>query len=298
MDAAANFLIRFYEDFCDPGFPACFFTSPIAAPGRFGRQQFFEAFELVNPGLSICAVCDETGFLTKPEGTSRGELDHYFPKSHYPHLSCHPFNLVPTCHFCNGPIKGSQDPLDVAGMRYSLSEIFVPYRGDSFKERAFLKLKFSQRNSSEFEKLSPRRNQTLRQAPLSFESTYKVLSRWQARNTNIGESIFRKIKSKIRCITFSSDPTQQLPEMVRQLDVLIGELYQEQGGEPYLFAMTWWLAKLSNEQLVPVAQGAQSQSSFWAVLNGLIKNKVANPPPTWIPKTEERRGRKLRQEVR
>lgn len=296
-NAAAEFLERFYFDLCSTsGLPACIFSKSVIS-GRFDRARFFENFESSNPKLEICAICDETGFLTKPKGTPRGEIDHFFPKSRYPHLACHPFNLVPTCHLCNGTVKGSRDPLDGNGRRYRLEEIFVPYRGESFADRAYLKLRTSKLNSAIFEELRPRRSYTLRQASLSFEATYEIPSRWLARNKNIGERIFKEIKSRISCLPFSPAPDAQVREMVRQIDVLIGEFHEGQGTDPYRFAMMWWLSKLSKEQLVPVAEGKQKHSSFWAELSRYVKNVSSMQQPLRTRKTIERQGQRMRQEV-
>ncbi len=295
--AAADFLKQFYIDLCgESGLPACIFSN--APPtGKFGRPQFFEAFEAFNSTLEICAICDETGFVTKPRGTYRGEIDHYFPKSRYPHLACHPLNLVPTCHSCNALIKLSRDPLDGNGKRYLLEEIFIPYRGGSCSERAYLKIHDPKLSSATFEELKPRHGYDLREAPSSFEVTYEIPSRWQARNKNIGVKIFQELKARISLFTFSPAPDAQVHEMVRLVDALIGELYERQGADPYRFAMTWWLAKICAEELIPFAEGKKRHSSFWDVLRELIINTGPRLHPVRIPRTAERRGRRMRQEV-
>lgn len=41
----------------------------------------------------VCPYCDGPNIAP--------ELDHYYPKSKFPFLSCSPLNLVPACHLCN-----------------------------------------------------------------------------------------------------------------------------------------------------------------------------------------------------
>lgn len=53
----------------------------------------------------VCPYCDNNLRTT--------ELDHFLPKDDFPFLSCHPDNLIPSCHGCNsGSRKGTKVPLD------------------------------------------------------------------------------------------------------------------------------------------------------------------------------------------
>ncbi len=53
----------------------------------------------------VCPYCDN--YLQKTE------LDHFLPKDGFPFLSCHPDNLIPSCHDSNsGSHKGTTVPLD------------------------------------------------------------------------------------------------------------------------------------------------------------------------------------------
>lgn len=63
------------------------------------------AFVAANPEAKACPACDhDIG-----QGT---DADHYLPKSLYPFLSVHPYNLIPLCLYCNQRVKGSVDPID------------------------------------------------------------------------------------------------------------------------------------------------------------------------------------------
>lgn len=58
-----------------------------------------------NKNLKVCPYCDN--YLQKTE------LDHFLPKDDFPFISCHPDNLIPSCHDSNsGSHKGTTVPLD------------------------------------------------------------------------------------------------------------------------------------------------------------------------------------------
>lgn len=54
--------------------------------------------------MRVCPYCD--GSNDSPE------LDHYYPKRHYPFLACSPWNLIPSCSVCNSiTAKGDGSPI-------------------------------------------------------------------------------------------------------------------------------------------------------------------------------------------
>lgn len=71
---------------------------------------------LLFTGLTVCPYCNRqhiTTVYTDENGKARGHIDHYFPKSKYPHLSLSLYNLVPSCSTCNSSLKRDSDELDV-----------------------------------------------------------------------------------------------------------------------------------------------------------------------------------------
>jgi 5-methylcytosine-specific restriction endonuclease McrA len=160
--AGADFLRRFYVDLCSPaGLPGCIFSEPVG--GSFGRQDLLAAFKDANRHLHVCAVCDETGYHTTLRGHIYAELDHYLPESVYPHLACHPFNLVPICHHCNAMIKGKANPLQgLARNRLSVEDIFLPYRETGLGSRTYLQVRpGGALTEAEFGELRPREESNL-----------------------------------------------------------------------------------------------------------------------------------------
>lgn len=61
-----------------------------------------------NRNLRTCPYCNRqyiTPYYSK-SGKVRADLDHFWPKSEFPHFSMSIYNLVPCCKFCNSSLKG------------------------------------------------------------------------------------------------------------------------------------------------------------------------------------------------
>lgn len=60
-------------------------------------------------GVEVCPYCNRSYIFTSKKEEKgketkyicRPEIDHYFPKSLFPYLSCTPANFIPSCHQCN-----------------------------------------------------------------------------------------------------------------------------------------------------------------------------------------------------
>lgn len=62
-------------------------------------------------GLNVCPYCNRQYISTyySQKGRTRGDLDHFFPKTLYPFLSLSFYNLIPSCKVCNSSLKGSKE---------------------------------------------------------------------------------------------------------------------------------------------------------------------------------------------
>jgi hypothetical protein len=126
--AIKKLLVLFYDDLLAGGFP------PAVHGGEHAltRDRLLESFESANPKLGVCPACDGQ----KP-GKVRGKLladtDHYLPKSLYPFLAVHPWNLVPICLECNQRIKRAKDPVDFHDSA-PLPNTFLPYVSGAYEE--------------------------------------------------------------------------------------------------------------------------------------------------------------------
>lgn len=105
----------------------------------FGYDNFCESKKIWNAyefcrrlKTSVCPYCNREYIFTIgdiKDKTVRPELDHFFPKSRYPYLSCSFFNFIPSCHICNH------------GKRESGTGIIYPYEED-FGEKFPVRVKF------------------------------------------------------------------------------------------------------------------------------------------------------------
>lgn len=112
---------------CDPlydiagrGFPSD--SSSPKFSGKLLRQQYATINNLLG---RVCPVCVGEILFTKGEGQN----DHYFPRSKFPTLTLHPYNLLPTCPSCNGPsFKHEKSPVEETDAGPGeLQTVFLPY---------------------------------------------------------------------------------------------------------------------------------------------------------------------------
>jgi hypothetical protein len=246
--AGTRFLVQFYDDFRGRGLPGCLFTNDEIR--SFGAQDFLKAYINENNRLCVCPVCDETGFFTVSGDAVRTDIDHYLPKSYYPHLAVHPFNLLPLCHLCNSAVKGQVDPLDGGdGRRRSLQDIWLPYRENGLSTQTFLEVNTYVDQGTDFFIVQPRSNGDLRERIDVLAQVFDLPQRWSERRDQIGEKLFRRIRSYSRYIPISEE--EMSGSSARDpLDELLGIFYTEDlSREPFVFPMAWWLAKLIDEEL-------------------------------------------------
>lgn len=115
----------------------------------FGYDNFcnskknWNAYELCKKlGITVCPYCNREYIFAvgnTKEKKTRPEIDHFYPKSDYPYLSCSLYNFIPSCHNCNH------------GKRDFEEDILYPYAEEFGKDIVF-RAKYTQndtpRNSS------------------------------------------------------------------------------------------------------------------------------------------------------
>jgi hypothetical protein len=269
-----KFLERFYVDLCSPAkLPSYLFSEPGA--GDFGRQEFLDEFVKANETLYVCAACDESSYFTIVEGNIRTDIDHYLPKSLYPHFSCHPYNLIPICKLCNQTsIKGNKDPLEALtsnGDRLSLADIYLPYRRPGLGTKTYLQVRLVKPGEDQrevdwvkLEKLVPRDASDLSINRLIevLEAVYKIPNRWtqDGRVDKISETLFRRIRQFLgdgTCMPLGIDTPLAVYNILNQL--LYYLYYEDQSKDPFAFAMTWILLALLSEELL--AQESETEQT-------------------------------------
>ena len=77
--------------------------------GHRQKPDFMEHFKKLN--IKSCPFCNNNYIYFYEEGAKKfntlATLEHYYPKSKYPHLSLSFYNLIPSCNTCNSKFKGS-----------------------------------------------------------------------------------------------------------------------------------------------------------------------------------------------
>lgn len=253
--AAGEFLRQFYEDLgSDGGLPA----AVVGRAESFSRHDFLRAFSAANDGMYVCASCDEARIGTRTKGRLRTDIDHFFPKSVYPHLSVHPYNLVPICHSCNSYTKGTVDPLLDGGARCLPADLVLPYRSEGLATHAYLAVDLKAwRNTA----LRRRRSRKAR-GPFAFKPrkpqgasdgqirgvarVADIPARWNEAEVvhEIGETAFRRLSQFLRAQSEALDDPQQLLD---KLDEFLGVLDSENlRRDPLTFPIQWLLAHLAD----------------------------------------------------
>lgn len=73
------------------------------------KSIFMEHFKKLN--IKSCPFCNNNYVYFYKEGAKQfntlATLEHYYPKSKYPHLSLSFYNLIPSCSTCNSKFKGN-----------------------------------------------------------------------------------------------------------------------------------------------------------------------------------------------
>lgn len=282
---AKDFLYAFYDLWSDPGFDPYLFSHPLN--GMYTRQHFVEEFAEKNPKLYLCAICDSTAYRTRTDARAYTSVEHFFPRSIYPHLSCHPHNLIPICSLCNSYIKGDKDPMQLGGDSISMADLVLPYQSnEGFSKLAYVTLRprhpIDRRRHPLTVKMKPRQDFDPGKKIDAFNSLYRVEERWDNVLEQIEEQAFRRM-----CQFFALDlalgTTLTDSEQVRQrLDLLMALTHRDNlGKDPFAFLITWML-KHYVDQLETQGEGAiiykelkdwaESHSKRWEELKELAED--------------------------
>ena len=102
-------------------------------------------------GIEVCPYCNRSyTFTTKIDNNSqtikyicRPEIDHFFPKSIFPYLSCTPANFIPSCHQCNHKKSDDYNTTDVN------THTVYPYL-ESFSKNTVFKITYKDSDRKEY----------------------------------------------------------------------------------------------------------------------------------------------------
>lgn len=238
-----EFLVYFYKSL-EGGLANILFWRDPCSYEKYGREQFFAAFERENPDQHVCAICDEHRPLTILRGEYSSDIEHYFPKSIYPHLACHPYNLIPICGPCN-TAHLDKDPLKATGGRRVLSEIFLPYRAEGIARQGVVKLDWQNTKDSPILTIQSREgvDDIFRAKLQAFSQIYDIPGRWQGRIHQIGEQLWRNIRHYVRVEVENGEETDVL-QLKAELEQLLGYLFEDLGKSPWAYVLIWYLGNI------------------------------------------------------
>lgn len=279
-ERAARFLLYFYKEILSEdtaSFPAELFTGEDRKP--FGRKELLEAFfaEKENQGLEICPACDGSYYFMRGQKKDGQEiihafLDHYLPESRYPHFACHPYNLVPVCHFCNSSVKGEKDPLLKEGVRQPLYRSALPYGAIDLGSYTYLDVQVKVPGKPvTIEALRPRSDKAgpaddgLQKAIEVIGRVYDIPARWTKASNTISEALFRRIQQFLgnsstlaTALPIGFDVPNEVNNLLEQLLFYLSDKDQDFRKDPFAFAMTWVLVALINEYVQPAIEAQKN----------------------------------------
>lgn len=250
LEGAQKFLTYFYEEGLDSGLSGALFDKNPCNFSKYGRAQFFEAFERENPEQYVCAICDEHRHMTILRGEYFSDIEHYFPKSIYPHLACHPYNLIPICKQCN-TAHLDKDPLRAPdGHRRILGEIFLPYRSESIAQQGLLKLDWQKTKDSPILGIQSLidGDDTFRTKLQAFSEIYNIPARWQGRIDQIGEQLWRYVRHFVH-VEIEKGEEIDLIRLKAELEQLLGYLFEDLGKSPWTYVLIWYLGNILIEEI-------------------------------------------------
>jgi 5-methylcytosine-specific restriction endonuclease McrA len=265
---ARKFLLNVYDRWRRNGLKASLFhdnpNELCLHIEEYGPNQFLAAFARENP-LTVCAICDGHTFIEVSSGDYMAEIEHYFPRSIYPHLALHPYNLIPICRICNQQHR-DKDPLEAPNEKQrelpnerqrKLSEVFLPYRPDSVSRRGALKLEWNVKDAAKDAAKSPafkilsideERFRAFYKRVRALSDIYDIPNRWTNNTHQIGEKLWRRIRGYFLALPYLGDKLDKQVVQAR-LKELMWCLIEDQGREPWGYVLVWYLANIMVEEL-------------------------------------------------
>lgn len=242
------FLLEFYELLGTPytnfnGFPSFIFSDALGSV-TFDRWKLIENFVSENRVLNLCAICDVSVFKTQVGERIIADIEHFFPKSRYPHLATHPRNLIPICKYCNS-IASDKDILEFCSVG-GITELLLPYQQTvkGLERLAYVEIqKQSVREKPPLViQLKEARGERAATLIENFEKTYKVIDRWNNDFETIDSHVFRRIQQFFLPDVFSGNSLDSVEFVMSKLRQLVSLTSLDNlARDPYGFATTWFL---------------------------------------------------------
>lgn len=249
---AAKILIYFFDFLGFAGYPANVMSHILGGSKHFCKNDIVEGFEVTNPGIQYICPCCDNAFTDSGNGNAEGyTLEHYFPKSLYPSICLHPYNLIPMCSKCN-KVKADNDPLapkDHANVVHpvSFAEVFHPIQRPV---RVNAQLEFCDTGDGEtMNFVSMDASRPLISSITAYELLYEIPSRWKIVWKRVDKRVDDEIRRALRSIARGQimDPhlfDQALGAAIEELEDRCGSEYLSY---PALRWLLWARAKKFND---------------------------------------------------
>lgn len=260
---AKQFLLAFYEQLGSGISTDILRVNPAKYP-KYGREQYFKEYEQENLHQSVCAICDEHRPITIIHNDAFSDIEHYFPKSIYPHLACHPYNLIPICKACNSAHL-DKDPLTPNGQngaRRTLGEVFLPYHSEAVRLHGAVKFDWPQTIDSPSISIVERNdkaNEMFHAKMTAFSDIYDIPGRWQNRIHQIGEQLWRQMSYFIRA-EIEKDEELDVFRVKTALERLLNYFIEDLGATPWDYVLVWYLSHLLVTEIETAIQNHQPQN--------------------------------------
>jgi hypothetical protein len=250
--AAGDFCRQFYTIWSQKGergiygFPAYLFVSTSLPKDSYSRWDFVENFLAANNALYLCVICDCTAFRTQADDKAFTSIEHFFPKSIYPHLAIHPYNLIPICSNCNS-IKSDDDFMQLCGT-LGIQELLLPYQQNQpgLSQMAYIQVSPSQTTGTEHSleiKIKPS-FVFPNSSPLiaHFDALYRVEKRWNNELDQIDEQVFRRMQQFFLVDVQMGNDLSDIEFVIRRVELLMALTSKANlGKDPFGMAMIWML---------------------------------------------------------
>ena len=269
---AKQFLLAFYGQLSN-GTTTDILASNPRNYHRYGRDQFFNAYEKANPRQSVCAICDEHRPITIIRGHVHSNIEHYFAKSVYPHLACHPYNLIPICNACNSAHR-DRDPLNSGNRtRRTLLEVFLPYRNETVLTHGAVKFEWVQTKESPALSIIARdknASNLFDTRMKAFSEIYDIPQRWRRQIHRIGEQLWRQMTAFARA-EFERDGSLDIFNVKAGLERLLYYLIADLKSNSWNYVLVWYLGHLLITEIEANFENQQSENALIQTLEDCIK---------------------------
>jgi len=231
------------------GFPSWCFDPPLATDRPYTRWDFVNGFAQANEHLYLCSICDATAYRTQVDSRAYTSIEHFFPKSIYPHLAIHPLNLIPICTACNH-IAGDTDLMDYCSERLGIQELLLPYDDvqPGLSQQAYIEIAPRQQFATDRRRhpleirFKPASGYESSKLIENFERIYKIEERWNNELHQVERHVYRRMQQFLLGDVQLGNDLTDIDFVIDRTKILMALTSRENLGiDPFGFATVWML---------------------------------------------------------